>query len=469
VHPHDWGAHTLVEVDRATKHDPMPPAARASSAARPRHTAEPDLSVGAADDALLSGAALGHRSSIEVLYGRYREGSIGVALSVLADPMEAEDVVQEVFEDLPRMARSYDSRRGPAPHWLLRSVRNRAIDHVRRRARHASHLAAPSTGSDGVLAATASAAPTPLDEAEAEDFLRLLGRLDPRHAHLIRLAFVDGWSHSAIAGMTGLPLGTVKTRIRLSLQLIRGLVAEADVTPIPITADEDDVEEGLVLVVSDERALVRAARRHAAGLGRVVQVASLPARAQAEPHAIVISCRTAGGMDRELQRVDALGWTTVPVVVHGPSDLEPPPDREAPTIILGAPGSGAFSVGAAVPAALSASKLPGPQRDATQRLIDGDAGGALTADPLGRITAVSRTAATFLGRSPRELVHKYVSELSAMPRDWSEHEWHRLATHGWWTGTTPIRQADGSAPPVRAAGWISDGGQIVGILAPIGS
>ena len=193
------------------------------------------LLPGPTDAALLLAVARGQPGCAGELYGRYRDGALGVAISVLGDEMEGEDVVHEVFEELPRMARSYDVHRGSVPQWLYRVVRNRAIDHVRRRAREASRVAAPVPGTDE-FHLVPSLAPSPSDELEAEEMLELIGRLDPRHAHLVRLAFVDGWSHSAIAGMTGLPLGTVKTRIRLSLRLIRSFLAEADVTPIPVEA-----------------------------------------------------------------------------------------------------------------------------------------------------------------------------------------------------------------------------------------
>jgi len=179
------------------------------------------------DAALILGAAAAIPASVEALYLRYRDGAIAVAVSVVGDEMEAEDVVQEVFLDLPRMARTYDARRGFAPQWLFRSVRNRAIDHVRRRTREAARTAASSERSEAMLAGASSNAPSPADQAEAHEFLEVIGRLDPRYAHLVRLAFVDGWSHSAIAGLTGLPLGTVKTRIRQGLLSMRNRLAGA--------------------------------------------------------------------------------------------------------------------------------------------------------------------------------------------------------------------------------------------------
>jgi RNA polymerase sigma-70 factor (ECF subfamily) len=124
------------------------------------------------------------------------------------------------------MARSYDPSRGRLTQWLYRSIRNRAIDHVRRRSRVVSRTARSIDGPEALLEMVPARGASPLDEAEAHELLELIARLDGRYAPLIRLSFVDGWSHSAIARMTGLPLGTVKTRIRNGLRQLRPLMID---------------------------------------------------------------------------------------------------------------------------------------------------------------------------------------------------------------------------------------------------
>jgi RNA polymerase sigma-70 factor, ECF subfamily len=181
------------------------------------------------DSVLLRGAADGDWRCIAALYDRHRDGALAVATSVLADPSEAEDVVHDTFVDLPRMARSYDARRGRLTQWLYRSIRNRAIDHVRRRSRVVSRTARSADGPETLLEMIPARGASPGDEAEAHELLELIARLDGRYAPLIRLSFVDGWSHSAIAHMTGLPLGTVKTRIRNGLRQLRPLIVDIDV------------------------------------------------------------------------------------------------------------------------------------------------------------------------------------------------------------------------------------------------
>jgi len=426
-----------------------------------------DRERAAEDSALILGAAAALPASIEALYLRYRDGAIAVAQSVVGDEMEAEDVVQEVFLELPRMARTYDARRGFAPQWLFRSVRNRAIDHVRRRTRQAARIAASSERSEAMLAGASSTAPTPAEQAEAEEFLEVIGRLDARHAHLVRLAFVDGWSHSAIAGLTGLPLGTVKTRIRLSLKLIRGLLSEADITPHHESGDGGPVElaAARVLLVSDSDAFATAIRREAAGLARVERATALPAEPRAAPSAVIVS--SSDPPEATVARIQELGWRNVPIALRSmDADLAMPPDHGAPVIVTRPMRSG-MPASILAPAVLSASGSPRLHRAAGRRLFGRSGAAAVAADRLGRVTAVSSAYARLLGRTPRQLIGTYVTELGAMPRAWNEHEFHRLVSHGYWSGEIAITASEGRVEPMRAIAWMVAGGGLLAILSSL--
>ena len=420
------------------------------------------------DAALIVGAAAAIPASLEALYLRYRDGAIAVAVSVVGDEMEAEDVVQEVFLDLPRMARTYDARRGFAPQWLFRSVRNRAIDHVRRRTREAARVTASSERSEAMLASASSSAPSPAEQAEAEEFLEVIGRLDPRYAHLVRLAFVDGWSHSAIAGLTGLPLGTVKTRIRLSLKLIRGLLSEADITP---DLDAGDVAihlaEPPMLLISDSDAFATSIRRAASGMVRVERAASLPTEPRSAPAAIVVSSRESP--DATLAHVHRLGWQGVPIVIRTAAGDLPTPLDHAAAVIATRPTRGAMPASVMVPAVLSASRAPRLRRAASRRLLGRSGAAAIAADRLGRVATVSSAATRLLGRSSRQLIGLYVTELAAMPRSWSEHEFHQLVTRGWWSGDVTLVAGGRRVAPVHGTAWMGGGGGgILAVLSPPG-
>ena len=435
-------------------------------AAQPSTGADGSFATAPASDAVLV-AAVAHDQpgSVAILYGRYRDGSIGVAISVLGDEMGAEDVVQEVFEELPRMARSYDARRGSVPQWLYRVVRNRAIDHVRRRAREASRTTGQGVETDEYLLVP-SPAPGPADELQAEELLELIGRLDPRHAHLVRLAFVDGWSHSAIAGLTGLPLGTVKTRIRISLKLIRTFLGEADVTPRP-TPTPTTILEARVVGSSGRGAVARAMRRAAEERYRVVSRPGIDAE-DGRPTAIVLRATDAFEQRHLLERIDEVGWGSTPVVLRGPAGGLPDVGTyEGPVITAANRGAG-LPLRLAVPAAIGAGTHATIDDPVTQLLL-GDPGAAvISGDRLGRITAASPGAAALYGRTPRQLRRSYFGELSGGPAHAHEREWQRLAARGWWAGRSALRLPSGKTREVYGVGWITSSGDMLGVgQAPI--
>jgi len=154
------------------------------------------------------------------LYSEHVDCARALASRLLYDPCEAEDVVQEVFLTLWRKPQCFNPERGTARAWLLTVVRNRSLDHLRRRAlrygEDVSELAdrLPDPQAADVLEELSCA-------ARAELLWQLVDALPPCQADLIRRAFITGQTHQQIAEDTGLPLGTVKSRIRLGLDKLR--------------------------------------------------------------------------------------------------------------------------------------------------------------------------------------------------------------------------------------------------------
>src|SRR5919202_437268 len=156
------------------------------------------------------------------LYQRHAETARAVAHRLLFDQAEAEDVVQDVFLTLWHRPHHFDPQRGTGRAWLLTVVRNRSRDHLRRRVQRDD------------VADLAEVLPDPepvdaleeLDAATRRDLLwRHVGSLPPEQAALIKRAYLKGQTHQEISAETGLPLGTVKSRIRLGLEKLR--VAES--------------------------------------------------------------------------------------------------------------------------------------------------------------------------------------------------------------------------------------------------
>lgn len=175
------------------------------------------------DDQAMAGIKAGSSVAFGVLHDRYEGRAYRVARSICHDDSRAQEAVQEAFISIWTTARDYQDRRGLAP-WLLTVVRNRAIDNTRRNRPHAINRA-----SDVWL----SAIPAPDSVAEQVIAGDLASRLSTVQACLpaeqqevIRLAFYDQLSHREIAARLHLPLGTVKGRIRLAVERLRGEIAD---------------------------------------------------------------------------------------------------------------------------------------------------------------------------------------------------------------------------------------------------
>jgi RNA polymerase sigma-70 factor (ECF subfamily) len=154
------------------------------------------------------------------LYAQHAETARALASRLLFDPTEAEDVVQDVFLRLWHNPTCFDPSRGTGRAWLLTVVRNRSLDRLRRRALRPRDDVAdlaerlPDPHASDVLEELTSA-------ARAELLWQLVAGLPVCQADLVRRAFIRGQTHQEMAQETGLPLGTVKSRIRLALDKLR--------------------------------------------------------------------------------------------------------------------------------------------------------------------------------------------------------------------------------------------------------
>ena len=164
--------------------------------------------------------------AFEVFYDRHGGVAYSLAYRIVGEQAAAEDVTQEAFISLWRSGARFDSTRGSVRSWMLSIVRNRAIDQLRSKAGKAPKLA---FDDDSILEQR------PAEEMTDEEAMRretasevrgALGTLPGDQSKVIELAYFGGFSHSEIARMLGVPLGTVKGRMRLGLEKIRGELAE---------------------------------------------------------------------------------------------------------------------------------------------------------------------------------------------------------------------------------------------------
>jgi RNA polymerase sigma factor (sigma-70 family) len=134
-----------------------------------------------------------------------------------ADAAAAEELTQEVMVTLWRKAALFDRAKSSVGTWLFRIARNRRIDQIRR-----SRGETLDEDDPMLLPAEPDAPDEVFDARRLEARMRLaLDGLPDEQAQLVRLAFFDSLTHSEIAERTGLPLGTVKSRIRLAFARLR--------------------------------------------------------------------------------------------------------------------------------------------------------------------------------------------------------------------------------------------------------
>ena len=160
----------------------------------------------------------GDQTAMSELYDRYSNVVYGVALRVLQDAAAAEDVLQDIFLQLWRKPDAFDSSRGSLGAWLAVIARHRAIDRVRQRR--------PETDLEEVVIASGVDL---RDETERsliiEKVRAVLNEMNPDQRKALELAYFQGLTHTEIAEKTGEPLGTIKTRIRSGLQMLRAKFA----------------------------------------------------------------------------------------------------------------------------------------------------------------------------------------------------------------------------------------------------
>ena len=164
------------------------------------------------------------QSALMLLYARHSSAVYGLALHILRDPGLAEEVTQDTFLKVWNQADRWDPDKGKLSSWLLTVTRHTAIDRYRKLQRRP---AVTELFEEAELGLGQMALVDTQQWADGHLLARLLEQLPPEQAHLVQLAFYQGMSHSELAESLHLPLGTVKTRLRLGLQKLKVLWQEA--------------------------------------------------------------------------------------------------------------------------------------------------------------------------------------------------------------------------------------------------
>jgi RNA polymerase sigma-70 factor (ECF subfamily) len=176
------------------------------------------------DEELIAAVARGDHPALLALYDRHGRTAYGLAYRILGEAGAAEEAVQDAFLRVWRRAATFDAARGGVRPWLLTIVHHCAIDLLRRR----SGLPPVVAGLDEII----ERQPAPdawTDVATRLDQERVraaVATLPGEQRRAIEMAFFDGLTHREIAEKDGLPLGTVKGRLRLGLRRLQGLLTE---------------------------------------------------------------------------------------------------------------------------------------------------------------------------------------------------------------------------------------------------
>jgi RNA polymerase sigma-70 factor (ECF subfamily) len=179
------------------------------------------------DDGLIEAVAHADLGALESLYDAYGKIAFSLAYRIVGDRGAAEDVVQDAFLSVWRQAKSYRRDRGSARTWLMSIVHHRSIDRLR------------ASASGGT---TVPIEQVPEDYAEApgvwqqvwaglrgETVRNALNKLPIEQKKSIELAYFSGYTQTEIAALMGVPLGTVKGRMRIGLQKLRTMLEGPEV------------------------------------------------------------------------------------------------------------------------------------------------------------------------------------------------------------------------------------------------
>ncbi len=177
-----------------------------------------------ADGELLRRIGAGDVSAVAELYDRYAQMLFPLALRIVRDRAEAEDVVHDAFVTVTDRAGQYAADRGTVAAWLVTLVRNLSIDRTRRRDRRGSlerdivaHEPAAVVDSPETLTS---------DAAERAKIRRALAQLPEAQRDTLEVAFFEGLSYPEIAARENLPLGTIKSRAARALAALREALAQ---------------------------------------------------------------------------------------------------------------------------------------------------------------------------------------------------------------------------------------------------
>lgn len=186
------------------------------------HWWPPFVLVGMTLDQLLTRSATGDESAFAEFYDAAIDSVFGLARSVVRDPSMAEEIAHDVMLEVWAKAADFDPERGSAKAWVATITRRRAIDVVR--SEQASRLRDQKVGSASITPASDPVAERVIDLDDHDRVRRGLDVLTDIQRQAIELAFYHGLTYRQVSEHLGVPLGTIKTRMRDALKRLGGIM-----------------------------------------------------------------------------------------------------------------------------------------------------------------------------------------------------------------------------------------------------
>lgn len=168
-------------------------------------------------ETLLANTALGDRAAFMELYQKSNGKLFAVCMRILQDKTEAEDALQDAYIKIWRYAERYAATRATPMTWMIAITRNHAIDKLRAKRPPAKALKIAESVADGAMRADDRA----LAKSEAKRLLDCIKGLGEPEARHVRMAYFGGVTYAALAEREGVPLGTLKSRMRKALGSLR--------------------------------------------------------------------------------------------------------------------------------------------------------------------------------------------------------------------------------------------------------
>ena len=178
------------------------------------------------DEDLISLVEAGDADAFATLYDRHSQAAFSLAYRMMGERQAAEDLAQDAFLKVWRGASSYRAERGSVRTWILSIVHNRGVDKLRsqasrRKTQERVEASAPRSQPSEAFAET-------WRNSQRDQVREALNTLPAEQLKILELAYFSGYTHVEISELLGLPLGTVKGRMRLGLKKIRDYFESRD-------------------------------------------------------------------------------------------------------------------------------------------------------------------------------------------------------------------------------------------------